>query len=94
MVQEGTFREDLLYRIKVVHLHVPPLRERKEDIPALVDHFFTKYCRENDKLLDEPGTINSDPFGEGWFMKLTPSDLKEMDSLMTPEEYDEYEKSQ
>ena len=48
----------------------------------------------NDKLLDEPGTINEDPFGKGWFMKLTPSDLKELDSLMTPEEYDEFEKSQ
>ncbi|MCE1198596.1 MAG: sigma-54 dependent transcriptional regulator [Marinilabiliales bacterium] len=44
MVEKGLFREDLFYRLNVVNINVPPLRERTEDIPLLVDHFIRKYC--------------------------------------------------
>jgi two-component system response regulator PilR (NtrC family) len=45
-VQSGSFREDLYYRLNVIPFHLPPLRERKEDIPVLAKHFIEKYSRE------------------------------------------------
>jgi DNA-binding NtrC family response regulator len=49
LVREGRFREDLFHRLNVISLHLPPLRERKEDIPLLIDRFLKQYCEENAK---------------------------------------------
>jgi DNA-binding NtrC family response regulator len=49
MVEKGTFREDLFYRLNVVNIYVPPLRERMEDIPLLADYFIKKYCTSMNK---------------------------------------------
>ncbi len=49
MIQQGAFREDLFYRINVVTINIPPLRERKSDIPVLIRYFIEKYSRENGK---------------------------------------------
>ncbi len=51
-VKEGTFREDLFYRLKVVTMSLPPLRERREDLPALIDYFFDKFAKENGKNIN------------------------------------------
>jgi DNA-binding NtrC family response regulator len=48
-LEQGTFREDLYYRLNVVPINIPPLRERKEDVPYLVDHFIERFVRESGK---------------------------------------------
>lgn len=50
-VAAGTFRSDLYYRLNVVHLHVPPLRERKEDLPLMIDAFLKEFTEENGKAI-------------------------------------------
>jgi DNA-binding NtrC family response regulator len=58
MVADGSFREDLLYRINTIHIEIPPLRERKEDIVAIADYFLKIYCnkyRKNCAKISESG---------------------------------------
>jgi DNA-binding NtrC family response regulator len=50
-VKHGQFRQDLYYRLNVVAIHLPPLRERCDDIPLLAQHFLRHYCRENNKTI-------------------------------------------
>ncbi|MCX5829193.1 MAG: sigma-54 dependent transcriptional regulator, partial [Deltaproteobacteria bacterium] len=50
-VKEGAFREDLFYRLNVVTISMPPLRDRKEDVPPLIEHFLQKYAQENGKTI-------------------------------------------
>lgn len=50
-VAEGTFRDDLFYRLKVVTISLPPLRERREDLPVLIDFFMDKFAKENGKAI-------------------------------------------
>ena len=54
-IEAGNFREDLYYRLNVVPIHLPPLRERIEDLPLLADYFLARFCRENGK---QPMTLS------------------------------------
>jgi two-component system, NtrC family, response regulator AtoC len=78
MVSEGTFREDLFYRLNVIQLHIPPLRERREDVPALIDHFV---ARTNVKL----GTACEGVSGEAMKMLLAygwPGNVRELENTI------------
>ncbi len=57
--KKGNFRDDLFYRLDVIHIHLPPLRERREDIPLLANYFLAKYCHEmkRDPMQLSPGAL-------------------------------------
>src|ERR1700692_715909 len=85
LVEEGRFRADLYYRLNVINLALPPLRDRKEDIPALVDHFFAKYCKENEKYLDASGksVLSFEPDAMQILMDhLWPGNVRELENVV------------
>ncbi|MCC7173823.1 MAG: sigma-54-dependent Fis family transcriptional regulator [Bryobacterales bacterium] len=85
LVDEGKFREDLYYRLNVINITLPPLRERKEDIPPLVGYFFDKYCRENAKFLDAAGrsVLRFEPDAMQIFMEHNwPGNVRELENVV------------
>ena len=78
MVEEHTFREDLFYRINIINLHLPPLRERREDIPLLVDHFLRLACKANNLPL-----VTVTPDAIGYLQTLPfPGNIRELKNLV------------
>jgi DNA-binding NtrC family response regulator len=94
LVAAGRFREDLLYRLRVIHLHVPPLRERSEDIRPLVDHFLERRARSGVTFSEEamraleryrwPGNVRELQNVVEQAMWLSPSAVIEADHLPVP----------
>jgi DNA-binding NtrC family response regulator len=85
LVKEGRFREDLYYRLNVINIALPALRDRKEDIPSLVDHFFTYYCRDNGKYLDSSGhsTLRFQPEALDVLMRHDwPGNVRELENVV------------
>ncbi|HLI86205.1 MAG TPA: sigma-54 dependent transcriptional regulator [Bryobacteraceae bacterium] len=86
LVREGKFREDLYYRLNVINVNLPPLRERKEDIPLLVEHFFNHYCQENGKFLDpntRRSTLRFEPEAMQALMEYTwPGNVRELENVV------------
>lgn len=77
-IELGNFREDLFYRLNVVAIRLPPLRERKEDIPLLVGHFLDTYCRRYGADLTELSPEVMEAFcGYGW-----PGNVRELENMI------------
>jgi two-component system response regulator PilR (NtrC family) len=78
MVREGSFRQDLYYRINVIDLHVPPLRERPEDIPVLVGHILSKLTGASDE--DRP-SLSPSAFSELQHYRF-PGNVRELENIL------------
>lgn len=78
MLEKGTFREDLYYRLNVVNIYVPPLRERIEDIPLLVDYFIKKYCTSMNR---QPVTIDTSALERLKEFKF-PGNVRELENMI------------
>lgn len=77
-IQNGSFREDLYYRLNIVTIHIPPLRERKEDIVPLVEHFVEKYSKENKKQ-----NLELSKEAVGLLMKYSfPGNVRELENII------------
>jgi DNA-binding NtrC family response regulator len=85
LVEDGKFREDLYYRLNVINLNLPSLRERKDDIPLLVEFFFTRYCQENEKFLSPEGrsTLTFEPEAMQIMMEHNwPGNVRELENVV------------
>lgn len=78
MVEQGTFREDLYYRLNVLPIYVPPLRDRREDIPELVEFFVTRYAHDNQRPIQ---SVSSETLS---FLKsyIWPGNVRELQNYM------------
>ena len=77
-IKAGRFRHDLFYRLNVIPIHLPPLRERREDIPLLVDHFLEKYNREaNRKVTHVPREVLDTLLAYSW-----PGNVRELENCI------------
>ncbi|HOJ15091.1 MAG TPA: sigma 54-interacting transcriptional regulator, partial [Deltaproteobacteria bacterium] len=78
MVREGSFREDLYWRLNVITIALPPLRDRKEDIPSLVQHFLTRFSHKNDKAVRGIESQAMEALlGYGW-----PGNVRELENII------------
>lgn len=77
-IEEGSFRVDLLYRLRGILIKVPPLRERKEDIPLLIEHFIAKHARENEREVKKiaPGALDA------LMSHSFPGNVRELENIM------------
>jgi two-component system response regulator AtoC len=78
VMASGHFREDLYYRLNVVTVSIPPLRERREEIPVLVDHFLRKFCRQYDREAPRISPETLQRLGDyGW-----PGNVRELENMV------------